>query len=229
MLPGLRGITPTESDPYFSNVSLLAHFEGANGATSFVDSGPLGLTITRAGNAKLSTSDKPFGGSSLLLDGAGDYCSFPAGSQFAFGTGNFTIELWIKTSQTDHTYVLSPAGSNNWILRYNFTSSGSIEWLEGATNKIVATGTGLNNGNWHHLAVSRNGSTVRMFLDGVQIGSYTTSFTFGSSSGTLYLGRWPGGVSGEEINGNVKDVRITKGVGRYTVAFTPILIPFPDA
>ncbi|RYE43599.1 MAG: LamG domain-containing protein [Hyphomicrobiales bacterium] len=220
-------------DPSFANVSLLLHFNGAGGSTVFTDSGPLGLTVTGAGNAQIDTAQSKFGGSSLLLDGAGDYLSVPAGSQFNFGTGAWTIEMWIRTSQTDATWLIMPEtgldNPNHWSLRYNFTSSGRIDWLERLPTRISAAGTGINDGNWHHLAVTRASNSVRIFVDGTQVGStYTTSYTYGNSTTGLRIGALGSTVTGEEVAGNIDELRITKGVARYTANFTPPNAPFPN-
>jgi hypothetical protein len=61
------------TDPYFSNVSLLLHGDGANGSTTIVDSSPSPKTVTAVGNAQISTAQSKFGGSSLAFDGSGDY------------------------------------------------------------------------------------------------------------------------------------------------------------
>ena len=52
--------------------------------------------ITFAGNAQISTGSFKFGGSSLLLDGTGDYVNIAASSEFAWGTGAFTLEFWVN-------------------------------------------------------------------------------------------------------------------------------------
>lgn len=231
MLPVIAGAAP--KDPSYANVSLLMHFDGANGSTTFTDSGPLGLAVTGTGNAQISTAQSKFGGASLLLDGAGDYISAPGGTQFNFGTGAWTVEFFIRTSQTDATWALMLAKAldtaGQFSLGYNHDGSGSLRWVERLTVRITATGTGFNDGNWHHIAITRSSNSVRMFLDGTQVGStYTSSYSYGDSTTALRLGAYGGGVTGEEITGNVDDLRITKGVARYTANFTPPGAPFPN-
>jgi hypothetical protein len=230
MLPVIAGAAP--KDPSFANVSVLLHFEGANGSTSFTDSGPLGLAVSAIGNAQISTAQSKFGGSSLLLDGAGDRISIAAGTHFSFGTGAWTIEFWIKTSQTDQTWglmlnrTLDSATQFSW--GYNYNSSGTIRLVERLAVKIEPTATGMNNGNWNHVAMTRSSNTVRLFLNGTQIGSYTTSYNFWDSTTALLLGGFYSGAGGEDIDGYVDELRITKGVARYTANFTPAIAPFPN-
>jgi hypothetical protein len=220
-------------DPSFANVSCLLHFDGANGSTAFTDSGPLGLTVTAIGNAQISTAQSKFGGSSLLLDGAGDRISIAAGTHFSFGTGAWTIEFWIRTSQTNQGWGLmqnrglDTATQFSW--GYNFNSAGTMRMVERITVKSEPSATGINNGNWNHVAMTRSSNTVRMFLNGMQVGSYTTSYTFWDSTTALVLGGFYAGSSGEDISGYVDDLRITKGVARYAANFTPPTAAFPNS
>ena len=86
------------TDPYFSSVVLLAHFDGTNGATTTTDSSSYARTITLNSGAALSTTSPKFGTASLLTDGADDYGSCAASTDFSFGTGtDFTVEFWLKS------------------------------------------------------------------------------------------------------------------------------------
>lgn len=85
-------------DQYYNSCSLLCHFNGTNGSTAFTDNSKNKTTFTVNGNSQISTVQSKFGGASAYLDGTGDYLSSPSVSDFAFGTGNFTIECWIYSS-----------------------------------------------------------------------------------------------------------------------------------
>jgi hypothetical protein len=87
----------TRVDPFSANVSLMLHFDGANGSTTFVDSSPNNFTVTRAGDAVISTAQSRFGGSSVVFDGDSDYLSAGFNDAFAFGTSDFTIEVWYRS------------------------------------------------------------------------------------------------------------------------------------
>jgi hypothetical protein len=93
--------------------------------------------------------------------------------------------------------------------------------------KIEPT-TSMNNGNWNHVAITRSSNTVRMFLNGTQVGTYTTSYIFWDSTTALLLGGFYTGSFGEDIDGYVDEFRVTKGVARYTANFTPPSAPFPN-
>ena len=83
---------PPTYDPYFQNVSLLMHMDGTNGGTTFTDNSNYALSVTPT-NATTSTTQVKFGTASAYFNGSA-YLTMPTTSQFAFGTGDFTIEFW---------------------------------------------------------------------------------------------------------------------------------------
>ena len=226
-------ITPTQPvpvDPQFGSVSLLLHGNGTNGSTVITDNSPSPKTVTAVGNAQISTAQSKFGGSSLAFDGAGDYLTTQSSNDSNFGSSDFTIEFWIKSTQTARQ---DPLGWN-----YGYTEAGwaglifnlstdSMAWFENANSRISAASTGWNNGNWNHVAVTCSSNSVRMFLNGSQVGStYTTSFSYGRNASGFTIGVI---VSlNYFVDGYIDDLRITKGVARYTANFTPPAAQFPD-
>jgi len=70
---------------------------GTDGSTTFTDSSSASRTVSSTGNAAISTDEFKFGGSSLELDGNGDLLTIADNNAFDFGSGDFTIEAWIKT------------------------------------------------------------------------------------------------------------------------------------
>lgn len=206
-------------DPFFANVSLLLHFDGSNGSTTFTDNSPNAHTITAAGNAALSTSGQVFGTACGLFDGTGDYITAPANSAFSFGTGNFTVEGFYKSTQTAAGYVISQndsfANANWWAIVANASSAGDLYVYENTNARITASGTSINNGSDHFMQLIREGNSLKLYLDGVQVGStYTTSHTFGNASvGLIFAQRWDISAS-VGSNCRMDEWRITKGVAR---------------
>lgn len=226
--------TLTPGEPYFYNTSLLLSADGSNGSTAIVDSSANAHTITVNGDAQISTTQSKFGGSSLFLDGTGDYLLINSQmSTFEF-PGDFTIEGWFWFNQNnvgyqgllgsgvnaDQTGFVLITETNNTI---TFIGSSNTSW-----NTILATTTVPTTNTWHHIAVCRSGSAVTMYLNGTSIGS-TTSSNFIRSGSSLRVGGYqyfPGGE--RSFNGYIDDLRITKGVARYTANFTPPTSAFPD-
>jgi len=104
------------ADPYYNNVSLLLHGDGANGSTTIVDSSTSPKTVTAVGNAQISTAQSKFGGASLAFDGAGDYLTIPDDSSFDFGFNDFTIEGWIYTQKADEYCVCAQSSIGGFML-----------------------------------------------------------------------------------------------------------------
>lgn len=75
---------------------LLLHCDGTDGSTTFSDNGVTGHTVTANGNAQIDTAQSKFGNASGLFDGTGDYLTIPDHADWNFGTGNFTIDAWIR-------------------------------------------------------------------------------------------------------------------------------------
>ncbi len=111
------------SDP---NTKLLLHMDGSNGSTNFVDSAQ-SRSVTANGNAQISTSQYKFGGASGYFDGSGDYLTVPDSSDWTFGTGDFTIDLWVRfsalqdSSFVSQTYLASPGYWTFWYSNSYYT------------------------------------------------------------------------------------------------------------
>jgi hypothetical protein len=191
------------------------------------------------GNAQVSTSVKKYGTGSMYFDGTLDSLAAVSNPNLNFGTGDFTLECWVyfnvvnaemtlinKGWQTPNAYAsyliwMTNAGS----LQFNASSAGT-SW-DIANGKVIGTMTATT---WTHIAVTRSGTTFRAFVNGV----ITSAFTFTSASSlqnlatqALYIGGRANGTS--SMNGYLDDVRLTKGVARYTATFTPPTQPFPTS
>lgn len=218
-------------DVNYNSVSLLLHFDGANGSTTFTDNSPTPKTVTRSGNAAISTAQSKFGGASGYFDGNGDWVETPNSSDFVFGTGDFTVEAFIKISNQGHDAAIIDffeLGVSGWQLYVN--SSGFLAFYEHSPNvSFIASGVTVNDNNWHHVAASRNSGTLRIFVDGTK--RYDASNTKNHSNIAVKLGigaQIGSRNSAYDLEGYIDDVRITKGVGRYTASFTAPTSAFPD-
>jgi len=178
-----------------------------------------GKTIVANGNAKLSTSVKKWGSASLSLDGTGDYASVPTHPDFRYGTGNWTIELWFyKTGTTGGIQQLIDfrSAAPQLAPTLYLTAVGTPTFNVNAVNVITASSAVANN-TWTHIAVSKSGTSTKMFINGTQTGStYTDNNNY--IQGPLTIGARFDGASG--FLGYLDDVRISKGVARYTTTFT---------
>jgi len=177
-----------------------------------------GKTVVVHGNAKLSTAVKKFGTASLALDGTGDYLSVASQPDFAFGTGDFTIEGWFyRTNAALATLIdLRPISGTTPYHQLNLSSTGVLRYaVSGAT---VITGSSLTLNTWVHVAVSRAGSSTKLFVNGTQSGSTYTDTNNYSVNYSLTIGATNLGVAA--YAGYIDDVKVSKGVARYTATFT---------
>jgi len=213
------------ADSYYGNVSLLLHGDGTNGSTTIVDNSPSPKTVTANGNAQISTAQSKFGGASIAFDGNGDYLECSTRILIA-QSDDFTIETWSYQLNLSADYVLvSDSATNVQIFRLNFGTPGRVECgIYGSGYPgILFFAIALSPSTWHHLAFSRSGGTIRLFVDGQEVGTSTAVLpdfyidTVGSFSGSSLF-----------TNGYIDDLRITKGVARYTANFTPPTAPFPE-
>jgi hypothetical protein len=215
------------TDPDFANVSLLLHGDGTNGSTTIVDSSSSSKTVTAVGDAQISTAQSKFGGSSIYFDGSGDYLTIPPSANMSLGTADFTIELWARfnTAVTNGLFQLNSGYLNSQVRGPAVGIADTGYWgIYHGTSFLQSSQTPALNA-WQHVAYVRSSGSTKLYVDGVQILSTvdTTNyadqyFTIGGWYSTLYL-----------LNGYIDDLRITKGVARYTANFTPPTAPFPDA
>lgn len=214
-------------DPNWANVSALVHMQGANNGTTFTDSSSNALTVTANGNAKTTTSAFKWGNSSGSFDGSGDYLTIAASSAMDFGTGNYTIEMWVKWTSVSGAQTLIDFGNGATYLRID---NGTTLYLADDSGVLVinaATITTLSAGQWYHIAVVRNGTARNVYVDGSSVASGTRSGNSGSSAVTTKVAsRYDSALA---YNGLMQDLRITKGVARYTATFTPPSAQFPDS
>lgn len=197
-------------DTKFDNNTLLLPFGAANASTVFAD--VLGHGMTNAGSPTHSTTQTRFGPTSLSLPGTGA-CIYTASSpDYAFGTGDFTLECWFYATSINKINWLFGQFNDGVGLRINASNQLVVRHINNA-DRITSTATVAAN-TWYHVAVSRVAGTMYLLLDGGVIGSATVNDNY--VEGPMYVGGFQGVASGDSFVGYISDVRVTKGVGRYT-------------
>lgn len=225
-------ISTGPSDPNWSKVSFLSHFDGPPGSTSIVDM--KGLSLTANGSAVLSGASSAFGGSSLYIPPSGGWVAATVpDDRFTFGTGDYTIECWIYPTDVSGIHCViarsNPTGSY-WQLRI---SSGQLQFL--ALTAAGATATAWQGGSvtasqWSHIAISVRSGTGLLYLRGHMVGGGAVPEILSADAPPLIIGaaHLTAGTPVRQYTGYIDEVRITKGLGRYPVQFTPPTSPFPD-
>ena len=223
----------TTGDVYYPQTSLLMHFNGTNGSTTMTDSSKNTVTVTATNGASISTVQSKFGGSSGLFDGTNDYCTIPDNSAFDFGSSDFTIEYWeYRTVSTIYKPVLSRNTGGYPPFMIGWSDTGNVYFYsstDGASWNVasaVSMGVIITNA-WTHYAVTRNGNTFRTFQNGTQISTFTSTATLPAGAGTLLIGAYA--TPAYFFQGYIDELRITKGIARYTSNFTPPTTQFLDS
>jgi hypothetical protein len=226
-------------DASYSSVSLLLHGDGPNGSTTITDNSPSPKTVTAVGNAQISTAQSKFGGTSIAFDGTGDYLTVPDGAAFEYGSGNFTAEAWVYPVASPNQPIIigqwdGVGGGTglSWVITLSNNSSRNLRFLLSTDGSGVVTdsvsSSPLTLNAWSHVALVRSGDVFTAYLNGTSAVSYTISAGASLFNATNVITVGASSMASQPFNGYIDDIRITKGVARYTANFTPPAAPFPD-
>jgi hypothetical protein len=220
-------LTPNNSDPDFASVSFLLPLNGTNGSTTFTDASSNSFTVTGSGNAQISTAQSKWGGSSLLLDGTGDYL-FSATSLAFTITGDFTVEFWcnlITLSGVRTLLHVCSSSDNNGLHIY---TNGDALCVDNGLTADYVSGSVMATGTWTFIRVSKSGSTLYIAKDNTVLNSRTAQ-SYGTPVKCV-VGHFTG-IGGEtgDANGYFQDVRITKGIARSTTTLGAPTVRFPTS
>jgi hypothetical protein len=190
-----------------------------NNASFITNTSSFSYTMTNNGTST-SSPINPFSPGSILLNGTSQYLTVPNNVAFTFGTGDFTVEAWIypiSVAAGANQFTIISFGNNVLSL---YISAGLLYYYDTNTGGPgnVAGGTVVIN-QWQHIAVTRSGTFVKCFINGVQTISTTSSSNI--TSGTNYIGF----NGGSYPWGYISNLRVVKGVAVYTGAFTPPTTP----
>lgn len=237
----LAGGTAASGDANWSDVVLLMDGEG----TSIVDSSSIAAnhTVTAYGPTT-STAQYKYGQSSLAMTNTyGNRITVSNDNgEFSFGTGDFTVEAWIYLTATpgsmgypDAAWVVG-GGQNNSATGFDLciSNSGIRFSIDDFGSPQISEAThGMSTSTWYHVAWVRNGTTLAVYVDGVAKGTATVASTLSADSMTNGIAIGAAEVSSVSLDGNfpgyIDDLRITKGVARYTGTFTPPQAAHPQS
>jgi hypothetical protein len=181
--------------------------------------------------AQISTSIKKYGTGSLKFNGSSDYLLISDNTSLQFGSGDFTIESWIYNTTTSEQYVYARTASTGAGTIFGINSTG--KWVgavstNGTSNISVASSASVTTNTWVHLALTRNGTTLTLWVNGVSAGTNTVTGALHNPSTSNYIGAAFATSLLGYVNGYVDDLRITKGYARYTATFTAPTAAFPN-
>ena len=216
---------PTSALTAITNTSLLTCQ-----SNRFKDNSSNNFTITRNGDTKV-TAFSPFApsaaysastnGGSGYFDGSGDYLYAPA---ITFGTSDFCVEFWCYTQNISNIpmFLWQGIGSQGWFLQFNASTLyfGSL-----TSNRYTTWSVSLTNNTWTHIAVTRSGSTLNVFINGVSATAKTVTGAELNNdyAGVTYIGTFSG--TSYQLNGYISNYRVVVGSTVYTSNFTPPTAP----
>ena len=198
-----------------------------NSAITYLDSDNTSQGFSEVGNPAASTFT-PYrsAGYSMYFDRTTDYLSFTADANFSLDS-DFTIEGWIRpesiTLDTQHPNILI-LGSNTQI--YLNSTSSYISLWNGSADVVKSANSSITLNDWHHFAAVRSGTDTAMFLNGSRVDtSSSDTTTYGTSSGTQYIGNFNGASGGGDYEGYIKDLRVVNGTAVYDPTQTTCTVP----
>jgi len=212
-------------DAFWKYASLLMSANSApNGNTFNTDASTINNEVVVIGDTKPSEFH-PFkeGYYSNFFDGTGDYLAILTSSAFNIATNSFTVEAWINTSSAtlQTIFNISDTGSLGYgAVRVQVLADKTVQWLMGPGGSwgvnVIAGSIVL--GAWNHIAITRNGSSVYFFINGLQVGTTQTYATSLTTGGTTYIG-FNSGTS-YAFNGYISNLRFVNGTALYTANTT---------
>jgi hypothetical protein len=208
------------ADPYFADVVLLMHCDQDS---PWIDSSSYAATLTASGTISASTSS-PLTGVASMTPGASGYVGTPIHARYNMGSGDVTVEFTLRLNSTpsfERPLFIGGNGIEPWFQ----SSTTALSVI--AFGSVVCTSSALSLSTTYHIAIVKQGTTYTIYADGVSIGSGTKS---GSDDGTTTRQMTVGSSTGSQplTSGKIDNIRITKGVARYTSSFTPPSVPYPE-
>jgi hypothetical protein len=228
------GFAASSSTCYDTDTVLMLHMNGADASTTFTDSSTSAKTMTAVANAQIDTGQSKFGGASGQFDGTGDWITTGDSNDWDWGTGDLTVDFWVRFSTLTNGNFYSMISINcrtygpRIEMDFGGTSSGTntlnVYLNDAATVKTFSWTP--STATWYHVAVIRTGTTVRAFVNGTQVGVDKTesgNITGGTDgAGVAARSNCSGSFSASplELNGWVDEVRVIKGTAVWTANFT---------
>lgn len=206
-----------------SFVQILLHGDGANAGTTFTDSSAAARTFTRTGSVVTSTAQVKFGTASLLFDGSSDYLSTPDAASLRPGTGDYTVDGWVYTTDAANNSFYS----KGWTASGDFLIQVSSSKKAGVFHSGITLFTDTNDfpeNQWVHFAVVRSSGTVTGYINGTSFGSASGTQNLNSTK-VFYVGGNPVAAV-TSVDGYIDELRFSPGIARWTANFTPPTRPY---
>jgi hypothetical protein len=229
--------TSASGDPYFKNVVLLLSMD-----TGFVDLSSYARPFTNSPGAVINSSVKMYGTASGEFDGASGIAVTTKNVDMGFGSGDFTVEAWIYLRSGGKSACIISEQHVGTPITFAFGVHGAGGGFEGFGQRLffgsyyygwyvhLVADRDVPLNQWAHVATVRSGNQLFIFLNGVRVAYTTINYTFPEPTLGFNIGRrWDNTSSNPFFDGYIDELRVTKGVARYTLNFTPPSTAFPTS
>ncbi len=220
---------------------LLIESNTIQGSQVFTDASPSGHTVTPYGDVQHTIANPQLGSSAIYFDGAADYLNIPDSEDWNFRDEDFTIDFWMRSdAPTEYRYMMSHWVDGGGVKRsfgiatdydepgkiyvFFMNTSGEVHdyKIEMKSPETIVANT------WYHVAVVREGNTAYLFLNGVLSATDTAAGgMLNNCPNVLTIGARDGGT-GYYWQGALDEIRISKGIARWTSDFTPPAVPYSE-
>ena len=178
-----------------------------------------GKTLTPSGNP-LVVYDKDNGPSIKFVNNR-DYLTCPGSNDFAFGTGDFTVESWVKFNNPFSTYPIQYICGLNTTGGIGFgIENGNLNFATRTVPFEINYSWVPTTGVWYHLAATRENGIMKLWINGSNVATKTNTKNLSVKTGTFYIGAFTPNLS-DNFYGNISQLHIVKGIAKYSSNFTP--------
>jgi len=190
---------------------------------AIVDASPDAHAVVTVGDTFVDSAQSKFGGTSLRFDGTGDYVRLDGDDRFAFGRDDFTIDFWVRLNSLGSERILYDArplaGDGEYAVIYLGADNFVGVYVDSTI--ILTSAAALTSGQWYHIALAREGTTTRLFVDGTLQSEVTDVADYGVGSQRPTIGAHGSLLGNSSLDGWIDELRVSNGVARWTKSFTP--------
>ena len=197
----------------------------------FIDNSSNAFALTVNGNTSIqrfspfsptASYDTATIGGSGYFDGSGDYLSVANSPNMQLGSGDFTLECWINPAVATASKVIYNTGANTTgTFDFGIYSGSKLELYN--TALVFTSSASISANTWTHIAVTRSGTTLRLFINGTLDTTVTSHSYDYTTANSEYIGSYDGTTN--YWNGYISNFRLVKGTAVYTTTFTPPTSP----
>jgi hypothetical protein len=216
-------------DPHWASVYLMLHGDGTAGSQVFVDSSTTAHTTSGVGTPTIQATPAKFSSSISMPGGSSSLFFYSAvDTGFDLNQTAWTWEMWVYETPSALGGLVSKrgiGGPRGWALFTSFFSA----VINGIWNDLQMSWTRPAYSTWNHFALVKDGTELRVFINGARVATKTGVSSIGNETATgMVFGVGDYVTQGNPLTGNLDDIRYTRGVARYNADFAVPTLAFPN-